>query len=252
MRNRATRFIMALSTAAVLAFGLIIPPSAAAQNLGNLTPLPASTIDLDAEIRVDTSDVTDEDIMNVQDEIKVMNESADPYGYFASLSANEQRAIIAAVERARVTDINPQVAPFATTQSDPYRIYIQGLEMLSCIALVDVVSCGIANQAATTASTEAQNRFPGATSLRNGKGDAFRHCSWNALMTMRIGADAAERIATNHETVAQGPADETSMDLYNNAQGRFLGSVFASSGDEASALNHFALWASIGLLSTLS
>ncbi|MBL3960828.1 hypothetical protein FH728_25105, partial [Bacteroides thetaiotaomicron] len=79
------------------------------------------------------------------------------------------------------------------------------------------------------------NRFPGATSLHNGKGDAFRHCSWNALMTMRIGADAAERIATNHETVAQGPADETSMDLYNNAQGRFLGSAFASSGDEASA-----------------
>ena len=86
------------------------------------------------------------------------------------------------------------------------------LEMLSCI------SCGIANQAATTASMEAQNRFPGATSLRNGKGDAFRHCSWNALMKMRIGADAAERIAINHETVAQGPADEASMDLYNNAQ----------------------------------
>lgn len=190
--------------------------------------------------------------MNVQDEIKVMNESADPYGYFASLSANEQRAIIAAVERARVTDINPQVAPFATAQSDPYRIYIQGLEMLSCIALVNVVSCGIANQAATTASMEAQNRFPGATSLHNGTGDAFRHCSWNALMTMRIGADAAERIATNHETVAQGPADETSMDLYNNAQGRFLGFAFASSGDEASALNQCALWANIGLLSTLS
>ena len=140
---------------------------------GDLTPLPASTIDLDAEIRVDTSDVTDEDIMNVQDEIKVMNESPDPYGYFASLPANDQRAIIAAVERARVTDINPQVAPFATAQSDPYRIYIRGLEMLSCIALVDVVSCGIANQAATTANKEAQNRFPGAASLQNGKGDAF-------------------------------------------------------------------------------
>ncbi|MGV0362984.1 DUF6973 domain-containing protein [Corynebacterium minutissimum] len=93
-----------------------------------------------------------------------------------------------------------------------------------------VVSCGIANQAATTASMEAQNRVPGATSLHNGKGDAFRHCSWNALMTMRIGADAAERIATNHETVAQGPADETRMDLYNNAQSRFLGFAFASSG----------------------
>lgn len=252
MRNRATRFIITLSTAAVLAFGLITSPGAAAQNLGSLTPLPASAIDLDAEIRVDTSDVTEEDIVNVQDEIKVMNGSADPYGYFASLSANEQRAIIAALERARVTDLNLQVSPFVTTQSDPYRIYIQGLEMLTCIALVNVVGCGIANQAATTASTEAQNRFPGATSLHNGKGDAFRHCSWNALMAMRIGADAAERIATNHETVAQGPADETSMDLYNNAQGRFLGSAFASSGDEASALTQCAIWASIGFLSTLS
>ena len=71
-------------------------------------------------------------------------------------------------------------------------------------------------------------------------------------MTMRIGADTAERIATNHESVAQGPADETSMDLYNNAQGRFLGSAFANSGDEASALNQCALWARIGLLSILS
>ncbi|AIK83767.1 hypothetical protein CGLAR1_00370 [Corynebacterium glutamicum] len=71
-------------------------------------------------------------------------------------------------------------------------------------------------------------------------------------MAMRIGVDAAERIATNHETVAQGPADETSMDLYNNAQGRFIGSAFASSGDEASALTQCAIWASIGFLSTLS
>ena len=39
MRNRATRFIMALSTAAILAFGLIISPSAAAQNLGGSYPL---------------------------------------------------------------------------------------------------------------------------------------------------------------------------------------------------------------------
>lgn len=50
----------------------------------------------------------------------------------------------------------------------------------------------------------------------------------------------------------KGPADETSMDLYNNAQGRFLGFAFASSGDEAAALNQCALWARIGLLSTLS
>ena len=42
MCNRATRFIMALSTAAVLAFGLIISPSAAAQYLGALTPLACS------------------------------------------------------------------------------------------------------------------------------------------------------------------------------------------------------------------
>ena len=40
MRNRATRFIIALSTAAVLAFGLIISPSAAAQTWGILPPCP--------------------------------------------------------------------------------------------------------------------------------------------------------------------------------------------------------------------
>lgn len=124
--------------------------------------------------------------------------------------------------------------------------------MLMCINLVDVVSCGIANQVAGIASDQAESRFPGNSSLLNGKGDAFRHCAWNALMTMRIGATAAERIATNHETIRQGPEDQNRMDLYNNAQGRIVGAAFANSGNESGALNQCALWATVGVLSTIS
>ncbi|MFJ6415783.1 DUF6973 domain-containing protein [Paeniglutamicibacter sp. NPDC091659] len=68
------------------------------------------------------------------------------------------------------------------------------------------------------ASKEASKRFAKKT-LHNGKGDAFRHCYWNARMTKSMGSNYAGIIATNHEDVNKGPAKERSMDLKNNATG---------------------------------
>lgn len=215
---KKVRHIVGVSTVALcVALSTLTVPISTAQNLEQIVPLPESAIDLNAEIHVNTSDISVEQILGAQEEIITMYDSRDPYEYFDALTDIEQRSIIEALEKDPGLLQQRQETRLAA-QSDPYRIYISGLEMLSCINLVDVVSCGIANQAATKASDEAASRYP-SDSLLNGKGDAFRHCSWNALMTIRIGSDAAERIATNHETVSNGLVDQKAMDLFNNAQG---------------------------------
>lgn len=54
--------------------------------------------------------------------------------------------------------------------------------------------------------------------------DAMRHCTWNCLMTQRIGAVAAERHATAHENSNPSPIpNDDNMDLHNNVIGRTLG-----------------------------
>lgn len=50
--------------------------------------------------------------------------------------------------------------------------------------------------------------------------DAFRHCSWNALMKKAMDSSAAEVWATAHEYDSSGIDKE--MDLYNNAVGRSI------------------------------
>lgn len=247
--NRVSRIAGASAITLCIGLTTILSPTSTAQSLEQITPLPESAIDLNAEIHVNTSDISAEQILGAQDEITTMYDSHDPYEYFDTLTDIEQRSIIAALKR-DPSSLQQRQETRLAAQSDPYKIYISGLEMLSCINLVDVVSCGIANQAATKANNEAVARYPG-DSLRNGKGDAFRHCSWNALMTIRIGSNGAERIATNHETIGDGPADENAMDLFNNAQGRQIGAGFINSKDETSALAICALWTNLGRLKTL-
>ncbi|WP_425471211.1 DUF6973 domain-containing protein [Xylanimonas allomyrinae] len=80
--------------------------------------------------------------------------------------------------------------------------------------------------------------FPG-PGLHNGKGDAYRHCYWNALMTIGIGESAAEKIASNHEALGGGPKKEKDMDLANNKTGRATGKELktkAASSKRCSAL----------------
>jgi hypothetical protein len=59
--------------------------------------------------------------------------------------------------------------------------------------------------------------------LHNGKGDAFRHCYWNARMTIDIGKGDAKTIGDNHEDGSNGPEREKTMDRANNASGRDIG-----------------------------
>jgi hypothetical protein len=53
----------------------------------------------------------------------------------------------------------------------------------------------------------------------NSRSDAFRHFVWAALLTRDIGKGAAREFLNAHESTSAEPADERSMDDFNNAQG---------------------------------
>lgn len=83
---------------------------------------------------------------------------------------------------------------------------------------------------ATKALAVARNRFPGA-GQHNGRGDAFRHCYWSALLTRDIGAANARDFTTAHENYSDNPTGERAMDLHNNAVGIAIGQAFRSASD---------------------
>lgn len=106
------------------------------------------------------------------------------------------------------------------------------VEGVNCAYAVGVADCGTAHNDATTAARRAEELYP--TSLHNGRGDAFRHCYWNALMTLHLGRDQAAKVANNHEELADSqPAPEREMDLFNNAFGRDRAGAAASSDGDA-------------------
>ncbi|QUC58071.1 DUF4157 domain-containing protein [Streptomyces sp. A2-16] len=88
------------------------------------------------------------------------------------------------------------------------------------IGPIDAWRAGTLAQEALTKA--ASTGLPG---LHNGPADAWRHSYWNCRMASALGAGQAKIIADNHERHGAGPANETEMDLHNNAVGR------ACSGD---------------------
>jgi hypothetical protein len=109
-------------------------------------------------------------------------------------------------------------------------------------------------QSAATAAEEAK-KYPGA---HNGKGDAFRHAYWSALMTKHCGVESAKKYGFAHESVPPGdgsqcvlvgsgsartqPRAERVMDEHNNSVGRDIGKAnLAVSDDKLATLIHQAL-----------
>jgi uncharacterized protein DUF6973 len=68
----------------------------------------------------------------------------------------------------------------------------------------------------------------------NGKGDAFKHAYWSALLTFYMTETWAKAITNAHERRPKNPAIEKRMDLHNNAVGRGHGkrAVIISSVDD--------------------
>ncbi|KAH6871460.1 secreted protein [Coprinopsis sp. MPI-PUGE-AT-0042] len=100
-----------------------------------------------------------------------------------------------------------------------------------CLNPFNIAACLAAHGHAQVASMTAWDYFP--DSLHNGKGDALRHCYWNARMTIDIGITKAKIIADNHENGAtENPANEKAMDLANNETGRSIGASAAGATKE--------------------
>ncbi|KAH6901204.1 hypothetical protein BKA70DRAFT_1309796 [Coprinopsis sp. MPI-PUGE-AT-0042] len=87
-------------------------------------------------------------------------------------------------------------------------------EMAYCLNPFNIAACLAAHGHAQVASMTAWDYFP--DSLHNGKGDALRHCYWNARMTIDI----------------ENPANEKAMDLANNETGRSIGASAAGATKE--------------------
>lgn len=79
----------------------------------------------------------------------------------------------------------------------------------------------IIKRAAERAMNETRQRFHG--NGHNTRSDAFRHCYWSALLARDIGFGSALRYTNAHETFADNPPNEKSMDLHNNAVGLGIG-----------------------------
>jgi len=80
------------------------------------------------------------------------------------------------------------------------------------------------------ALAEARKKFSGA-GQHNGRGDAFRHCYWSALLARDIGKSGAKDFTTAHEGYSGNPSGEREMDLHNNGIGISIGQMNSKATD---------------------
>lgn len=169
----------------------------------------------------------------------------DPLATYAGLSRPDQLKVLLAVEQ------NPGVYVLPARATKGYNYYTDLKrstdEALWCVMTYGLPACNTANADATTASNDAGIRFSAAT-LADGKGDAYRHCLWNALMTKHLDSGRAAGIATKHESYSTGSVASIEMDLYNNKMGR---TAALTSLSVSSATSKCYVWANDGTLKTL-
>lgn len=176
--------------------------------------------------------------------IDVFN-TPDPLATYALLSQTDQLQVLLVVEQ------NPGVYVLPMRAARGYNYYTDltrsTAEALWCVTTYGLPACDKASMDATAASNDAGVRFPAAT-LSDGKGDAYRHCSWNALMTKHLDSGRAAAIATKHESYSTGSLASIEMDLYNNKMGR---TAALNSPSVSSAISKCYVWANDGTLKTL-
>ena len=59
----------------------------------------------------------------------------------------------------------------------------------------------------------------------NNEADAFKHCFWQAEMTLFFGQKIAKFLGDKHEDRPDNPDNEKAMDLHNNERGRIIGEI---------------------------
>lgn len=93
---------------------------------------------------------------------------------------------------------------------------------------------------ASIAKNMTQSKFPNAQMI-NDKADAFRHCFFNSINTISVGAALAEEFGKAHESeTAPNFILEKQMDLWNNGFGYLFGETFLTSLNGNSDYNYIA------------
>lgn len=88
--------------------------------------------------------------------------------------------------------------------------------------LTNIVDYATISSDKDKALSEARLRYDAST-LLNGRGDAFRHCYLSALLARDIGAEKALELMTLHESWCGNPEDQLEMDMHNNTVGVAIG-----------------------------
>ncbi|MDO5032667.1 hypothetical protein [Corynebacterium sp.] len=243
----------------LLASGLIALaplPASASQPLPQIAPVPEADIDYSpARPSFDPlhlSDVTTSEAISQNDETDALINGELTFEEFDSLPIEEQLSIAKNLEL-RTQD------RFFYDQSDNLHFL---REKAACVILLNVDKCQDGKIAADDAVLQTIAIY-GKNGGRD-EPDAFRHCYWSALMTLRIDEKAAKIIGDNHEkysaeryedSLKEKYEEEMEMDLFNNAQGRKIGSSLKLNPLKdlreplASAVCHD--WAGRGVLKTL-
>ena len=60
----------------------------------------------------------------------------------------------------------------------------------------------------------------------NNEADAFKHCIWQAEMTLFFGVKIAKFLGDTHEDRPDNPDNEKNMDLHNNQWERIIGDSY--------------------------
>lgn len=94
-------------------------------------------------------------------------------------------------------------------------------EVVNCY--FNAKACAYAKDAQQWAESITRWKFPNEIAL-NTRADAFRHCTWSAALTQRVGFETAWQILSTHETSASSqPANQLRMDMANNYTGTQIG-----------------------------
>lgn len=157
--------------------------------------------------------------------VQMLKVSSSPYETLEKMDYAQKQVIIDFINNSSEEEVAKVFKDSITyrDRSDYYALWSGIKEKVACVAQVGTAKCLTAAKDAGIAGKIATQYFPNTDSLNGGKGDAFRHCYWNARMVHTIGNKNAKIIADNHEYYGSGSKKDKDMDLANNATGRQIG-----------------------------
>eukprot|EP01116_Phalansterium_solitarium_P017754 TRINITY_DN4451_c0_g1_i5.p1 TRINITY_DN4451_c0_g1~~TRINITY_DN4451_c0_g1_i5.p1 ORF type:complete len:1061 (-),score=344.87 TRINITY_DN4451_c0_g1_i5:420-3602(-) len=118
-----------------------------------------------------------------------------------------------------VTKRIPFIQAIRSVLSGVHRISDQEAAMFNSLSVVDCITAMRVYQESTNIV-----RFY----ADQQKGNAIRHCVWQARLTQRLGFTIAKQFGDAHEAGSPDPVDDHMADVINNVQGRALGQANAN------------------------